>query len=216
MEQPLEEIPAAEMFCLSVTLTSPASFAVFANRLRGLAQDGSPAGIFSVIVYFLPFRQRDFNFDQVLLEIETGRHQRQPSLLRPSGQLVDFVAIQQETPLAQRDVVHITSRGVLADVTIQKPDLPVANHGVTVLQMNLPLADRLDLGSREFNPCFELFQQMIEMARLAIDGKIPNLRICRFAGHTPWSMHRALVKGFIVAQQRPARTVPASTQNSVA
>ena len=103
----------------------------------------------ALVVQLLAFSHRQLHLDQAVLQIQLGGDHGQAAF--PGGvlQLSDFRAMQQQLAPAHRLVIHDVAVRVLADVGVHQPGLVCRDFAEGVLELDLAVAGRLDLGSGE-------------------------------------------------------------------
>ena len=89
--------------------------------------------------------ERDLDLRVRTFEVHPGRHKREALLCGLPDEPLDLPAVHEELPWALGVVVLSRGRRVRRDVRVVEPDLPVAERGVGVLQLDPALAERLDL-----------------------------------------------------------------------
>ena len=167
-----------------LTPALPVSPPVLPDVLLDFPFDSPAARSLPVVEDILAFGKRNFALDQVILQVNARRDQSEAPLLGAPRELVDFAAVQKQSPVAQRVMVEPAASRIGTDVAIDQPHFVVLNHRVTVLQIDLALANRFHFRPRQLNAAFELFQKVIEMLSLTIDGEVSWGRVRRFA-HQP-------------------------------
>jgi hypothetical protein len=89
---------------------------VFLDSLFCFAINRAPPLGFPPVVNLLTLGQSEFTLDQVLFQKQTHGNERQTLFLSPACQLVNLLAMQQESPVPKRVMVEIASRRVRTDV----------------------------------------------------------------------------------------------------
>ena len=79
------------------------------------------------VVQFLTLCESDLALDQISLEIEPGRNQRQPLLPDLREEARDLVFVEQQPALAVRIVILAVAVRVGADVDIDQPGFAVGD-----------------------------------------------------------------------------------------
>ena len=125
-----------------------------------------------MVVNLFPFRQGNLALDQIFLQINPGRNQREPFFLNSALQLVKLLPVEQKAPVAKRLVIGVASRRIRADVTIDQPCLALLDVHITVFEIDFPVANRLHFRARQLHSRLKPFEQMVQMLRLPIDGKV--------------------------------------------
>ena len=145
---------------------------MFTDVLLNFSFDGPPSRSFAMVKNVLAFGQRNLTLDYVVLQVNARGDEREAPLQRAPGKLVDFLTVQKQAPVPKWVVVKTAARRIGADVAIDQPSLAVLHHRVTVFQIDLALTNRFYFRPRQFHTALEPFQQMIEMLRLAVNGKV--------------------------------------------
>src|SRR5512133_2455634 len=101
----------------------------------------------ALIALLLAPRECDLELRAAVLEVEAGRHERQPLLVDGPDQGIDLAPVQEELPVAVGVVVGDVSLCVLVDVGADEPDLAVADVGIRLGERDTAVAERLDLRS---------------------------------------------------------------------
>ena len=118
---------------------------------------------------FLAFGQPEFDFGMAPLgEIDAERDERETLLLRLAKELIDLLAVEEEFSSTERLVIHDVAVAVRTDVTIEQPDFSVLHKTVAVLEVDLPFANRLDLGTLQHHAGFKGFEYVVVMVGLSI------------------------------------------------
>src|SRR6185436_150034 len=100
----------------------------------------------ALVVRLLAFGQAERDLDVTVLEIHACRNQGHAALDGPADQLAYFLTMQQQLSLARRLVVGVAAMTVRVDMDVVHPDLTSVDTREAVAQVDVPLADRLDLG----------------------------------------------------------------------
>src|SRR6185312_3423029 len=85
----------------------------FCFRLHFFGSNG-----FALVVELFALGYRNLNFDPSTLEVEFGGNDSQALLARLAAQLLNLRAVQQEFPLANRNMVHQIAMRILADMGV--------------------------------------------------------------------------------------------------
>ena len=82
----------------------------------------------------LAFGEPKFDLGKASLgEIDAERDEREPLLLRPTEELIDLLAVEEQFPSTERLMIHDVAVAVGTDVAVVEKDLTVPHAGVTVL-----------------------------------------------------------------------------------
>ncbi len=120
------------------------------------------------VVTLLALSNRKLDFCMRSLKIDGQWNKRQSLLLDLCQQLTDLFFLQKEFARAEGIVVIDIPLLVRADVHPHKPYLPVLHYGVTVLQIGVPLTERLDFGPLKNNTGLDPLQDVVVMARFSV------------------------------------------------
>ena len=145
---------------------------MFVYGLLGFTFDGAPPRGLTMVVNLFPLGQGDLALDQVFLQINSGRNQREPFFLNPARQFIELLAVKQKTPIAKRIVIGVAPRRIRADMTIDQPSLALLDVHITVFEIDFPVANRLHLRARQFHSRLKPLEQMVQVLRLPVDGKV--------------------------------------------
>src|SRR5581483_7092823 len=127
--------------------------------------------IASLVAKLLATCERELDLDPPVLEVEAGRHQREPALANLAVERGDLALVQEELAVARRGVVRDVALLVRGDVGPDEPGLAVADVGVRLVQSDPAVAEGLDLRSRQLKPGLETLEQLVVVPRAAILGE---------------------------------------------
>ena len=123
-----------------------------------------------LVVELFPLGERDLALDPAFLEIEFGGDEREPLLPHLPQQPLDLVVMEQELTGAKRRVIELTGRGIQRDVAVDQSQLAVVVDDIGVPEIDLPIAQRLDLAPHQRHSRLVLFQKEIPERRLLVRG----------------------------------------------
>src|SRR5208337_4021632 len=132
---------------------------------------------FALVIGLSAASNKELNLGDPLLEIDRQRNQRQTLLPRLGVQLGNLPAVQQELATPLGNEIHAVGLEVFGNVTPEQPDLAVIDLGVRVFQVGLTVAQALDLGAGQNQPCFDLLEQLVLVPGLVIPGNGLDTRI---------------------------------------
>ena len=121
------------------------------------------------VVQFAAFAKANGDLDPGALEVDVQGDQGEALLIELPPQLVDFTAVGQQLAGAQRVVVEI-SPGVAVgrDVHVVQLQFAVADQTEAIPQVGFAVADRLHLGSHQFDPCFQGLEDLVLVPGLTV------------------------------------------------
>src|SRR5690606_31609755 len=100
-----------------------------------------------LVVLLLTARHRDLDLGDPARQIHLQGDDGEPFLLDAAQQAIDLLAMEQQLARAQRLVPEVTRLIVGGDVRVNQPQLAVARLDVALPQVDVPGANRLDLGA---------------------------------------------------------------------
>src|SRR5487761_116264 len=184
---------------------------VLLDILCRLAVNSPAAQRLAAVENRFAFGQRDLTLDKVIFRVEAERNQCQALFLRASHELVDFLPVQQQPPVAERARIHIAPGGIGSDVAIDKPYLAVPHRGVSVLQARFAAVDGFHFGPGQLDPSFVFFQEMIKVRGLPVYGQISVSRIFASLRHRFSSAITKTVKKSLYQELRRGAAPPSIT-----
>ena len=107
--------------------------------------------ILPLVVELFTTGEGDGHLHQRTLEVNVQRHNSQPLLLHLAEKAEDLAFVEQKPPGAQGILVKNIALFVGGDVHSVNEHLPLVDLAVALLQVQLAMADRLDLGAKELN-----------------------------------------------------------------
>src|SRR2546423_575825 len=150
-----QEDRGASLICLALPLrrsSEPAGAGHRARRLIHLTALVALTKRGALVVQLLAAAQPQFDLGAAVLEVESKRNQREAALGDLAGQAADFLAVQQQLPVAVGVVVRVGAVTVGIDMAAHEPALAVADRRVRILEVHAPVAPRLDLGPSQHEP----------------------------------------------------------------
>lgn len=145
---------------------------MFVDVLLGFTVDCAlPRGL-AVVVHFLALRQGNLALDHVLFQVDPGRYEGESLFLDAAREFIQFLPVEQQSPVAQRFVIGVTPCHVRTDVAINEPRLAALNIHIAVFEVDLPVPNGLHFGSGQLDARLKPLQQVIEMWCLPVDGKV--------------------------------------------
>src|SRR6266511_4280871 len=109
------------------------------------------------------------DLDELLLEVQPQRHQREPALGDPPGELVDLLAVEQELAGPGGLVPVVAGVRVRRDLHVQD-DLAVLDHGVGILERGATLAQGLHLAAAQRDASLEGVKDLVVVPGTAVAG----------------------------------------------
>ena len=138
---------------------------------------------FSAVILLLALREPDLNLGMAALgEIDAEWNERQPLLLGPADQLVDFLPMQQQLSGPRRIMVHDVAVAVGADMALVQKDFVLMDGGVAVLQIHATFSKGFHFRPLEYDAGFKFLFDEIIVVGLPIGGH-HLLLIVRGFGH---------------------------------
>src|SRR4051812_9372666 len=104
----------------------------------------------------LAARERDLDLRVRAAEVDAGRDERQPALVRAAHEPLELAATDQQLAIALGLVVLPRRGAVGRDVDVVQPQLAVAHGGEAVLERRGARTQRLDLGAAQHHAGLEL------------------------------------------------------------
>jgi two-component system response regulator RegX3 len=136
---------------------------------------GVPLGdVAALVAQLLTPPQSDLDLGPAVLEVETCRHERQASLAHPTGETIDLAPVEQQLAIPLRIVVRDATLVIGGDVETDEPELTTALLGESLLKRDPPLAQRLHLGAREHEACFDALEQLVLVTGTPVVGDQPR------------------------------------------
>src|SRR5215204_5289563 len=136
-----------------------------------------------LVVELLSLAECHRHLRDAAFEVELEGNQGETLALDRTYETPDLPLVQQQLSRPGRLVVVVAGPLVRRDVQIEQEDLAVAHDPVCIGQIGLPVAQRLDLASREHQPCLVGVQNGIVVTRTPILGDRDVLWIVVGLGH---------------------------------
>lgn len=143
---------------------------------------------FSLIVLPLALRQTDIHLCPPIAQHDPQRDEGIPACFHFLCEVSDLRPVQEQFARPVRVVlVVVPSLAVRRDMHSVQPDLPILNARICLANVDAPRADRLDLGSRQHDPGFDLLLDVVIMPGTAIrhDDLFAIAGRLRFRCHRP-------------------------------
>src|SRR3954451_11068573 len=149
---------------------SPVALDVAAERPLDLPARVALGEVLPLVVGLLALGQRKGGLDLAVLEVQVERDEREAALLGLADQLVDLGAVHEHLALAARRVVGPGPLGVLGDVHVLQPHLPVVDGGEPVDERGPAGTQALHLGACEDQAHLVGVQDRVVVPRLLVLG----------------------------------------------
>src|ERR1700733_6546352 len=111
---------------------------MFVDVLLGFPVNRPLPRCFTVVIDLFALRQGGLAFDQIFLQINSGRNESESLLLNSAREFVQFLPMKQKTAVAQWLMVRIASCRIGTDVAVDEIRLALLNVYVAVFQINFP------------------------------------------------------------------------------
>ena len=123
----------------------------------------------ALVVELLARAQGHFDLDETaIIKINFGRHQNQATLGGITKDLLDLLLMEQKPPRTFGLLIKITGLPVGLDIKVIQGQLAFGNTGKTVLKVDMPRPDGLDLPAFKFDTAFPAVGQRIIPERLLV------------------------------------------------
>ena len=157
---PVESLYAPVLICLS-------------NPLLHGAVDGALGIAFCNVIAFViqlfTFAQSQFHLDPGIFKVQGKRNQCQTFLLKRSIQLENFTLVHQHLARTNRVLVKDVALFIGGNMHLLDKQFPVLNVTPAVLEVDLSLAQRFDLGTKQFDAGLVSLLYKIVMSCFSID-----------------------------------------------
>lgn len=147
------------------------SFSISSHGRPGLGLHLAIALGLPLVMELLALPHSNLDLDLAVLQIHLRGNEGQPFLLGRAEQLIDLLAMQQQFPLTNGEVVVDIPVGVFADVSVTEPRFVVVDIGVGFAELNSPQLRSFHFGACQRNSGFILFDQKVFVTGTAILGK---------------------------------------------
>src|SRR3569832_2971140 len=125
----------------------------------------------TLIVDLLAARQCKLDFrSATAVKIERQRHQCQSLASDRALKLGDLALLEQQFALAPRLMVEAVAVAIFGNVAVDQPHFLAVNGGIGLRDRSLAGAQRLDLGTRQLDPCLKPLLDKIIEARAPVLG----------------------------------------------
>jgi len=138
------------------------------ERLVGAALGIIVAKLPALVVRCAPLGKAEFHLGVAAAEVDPQRHERASSLLELSGQLADFLAVQEKLSVAEWVDVVSGALVVRRDVHATKQRLAATQHGVAFLNRAAAGTEALHFSPCENESRFNPVEDFILVTGLAI------------------------------------------------